>query len=159
LRNVADPVEIAVYIFENSAGVLTLDDNDRLLGVLSFVEHYPRTDCAQLLGTPTEKFARRIDLQGRSDQPEHSLSSSAATSTPSVEIMFEPVEGLLQIYSHQSTAPAGDVLLRPGFRLMRRTSEPETVTLFGTIRIPPALRYHVRLLLHHSVQHRRDAPL
>ena len=73
-------------------------------------------------------------------------------------VVIDPVEELLQVEINHP-APFGDVLLRLGYRLMCRASGPEPVTVFGKLRIPPALQDLHHRLLHHAVQHCRDAQL
>ena len=53
----------------------------------------------------------------------------------------------------------GDILLRLGYRLMRRAFRPEPVTVFGKCRVPSALQNLHHRLLNQSIQHRRDAKL
>src|ERR1700719_1618291 len=53
----------------------------------------------------------------------------------------------------------GDVLLRLGYRLMRRAFRPEPVTVFGECRVPSALQNLHHRLLNESIQHRRDTQL
>src|SRR5258708_36808426 len=55
--------------------------------------------------------------------------------------------------------PRSDVLLRLGYRLMRRAVRPEPVTVFGECRVPSALQNLHHRLLDQSIQHRRDAKL
>src|SRR5467141_4393904 len=52
-----------------------------------------------------------------------------------------------------------DVLLRLGYRLMRRAFRPEPVTVFGECRVPSALQNLHHRLLDQSIQHRRDTKL
>src|SRR5246500_5877884 len=52
-----------------------------------------------------------------------------------------------------------NVLLRFGYRLMRRAFRPEPVTVFGEYWVPSALQNLHHRLLNESVQHRRDAKL
>src|SRR6202007_1571513 len=52
-----------------------------------------------------------------------------------------------------------NVLLRFGYRLMRRAFRPERVTVLGEYWVPSALQNLHHRLLNESVQHRRDAKL
>jgi DNA-directed RNA polymerase specialized sigma24 family protein len=63
--SISDPMGTAVSAYENSAGILTLDDNERLVCVLSVVEHYPMKECARLLGRSIKEVreARRSALE------------------------------------------------------------------------------------------------
>src|SRR5579863_650106 len=68
-------------------------------------------------------------------------------------------KNFFQIQINHPVAAFSDVLLRLGYRLMRRASGPEPVAVFGKLRVPPALQDLQHRLLHHAVQHRRDAQL
>ena len=52
----------AVHRLDESAEILQLSDFDRLVYVISFVEHYPTRDCATLLGSPPQEV---VDARNR----------------------------------------------------------------------------------------------
>jgi len=43
-----------MHRLDESAEILQLSDFDRLVYVISFIEHYPARDCATLLGRPPQ---------------------------------------------------------------------------------------------------------
>ena len=95
----------------------------------------------------------------RPDQLEHPLVPDPPRYGCHQLVVVDPVEELFQIEINHPAAACGDVLLRLGYRLMCRASGPEPVTVFGKLRVPPALQDLHHRLLHHAVQHRRDAQL
>jgi|SRR5271165_1371211 len=50
VTSIPDPMQLAAHAFEESAGIVTLDNFERLVYVLSILEHYSITECALLLG-------------------------------------------------------------------------------------------------------------
>src|ERR1700674_3925894 len=74
-------------------------------------------------------------------------------------VVVDPIKELFQIEIHHPTAAFGYIPLSLRPRLMRRTSGSESVTVFGKLRIPPALQNLHDRLLHHTIQHRWDAQL
>jgi hypothetical protein len=73
--------------------------------------------------------------------------------------MVDPVKELFQVQVHHPSAAFSNVLLCLGYGLVRRASGPKPMTMFGKLRLPFALQHLHDRLLHHPVQHRRDAQL
>ena len=103
---------------------------------------------------PVLHHARREE---RPYQLEHPLVGDPARYRRHQFVVVDPVEKLFQIEAHHPAAAFGHILLRLGYRLMRRTPGPEPVTVFGELRVPSALQDLHHRLLNHAIQHRRDA--
>ncbi len=54
-------------------------------------------------------------------------------------VVVDPIKELFQIQVHHPAVSFGDILLRLGYRLMRRALRTKAVTLFGERPVPPAL--------------------
>ncbi len=70
--------------------------------------------------------------------------------------MIDPIKEFLKIEVHHPAMARSDVLLRLGYRLMRRAFRPKPVTVFGERWVPSALQNLHHRLLNESIQHRRD---
>ena len=69
---------------------------------------------------------------------------------------MDSIKEFLKIEVYHPAVACGDVLLRLGYRLMRRAFRPEPVTVLGERRVPSALQYLHHRLLDEPIQHRRD---
>src|ERR1017187_10295415 len=86
-------------------------------------------------------------FQDRPDQSEHSLVGYPPIDRFNQVVGIDPIKEFLKIEIYPPAMACGDVLLRLGYRLMRRAFRPEPVTVFGERRVPSALQYlHHRLL-------------
>jgi len=70
--------------------------------------------------------------------------------------VIDPIKEFLKIQVYHPAMTCGDVLLRFGYRLMRRAFRPEPMAVFGESRVPSALQNLHHRLLDQSIQHRRD---
>ena len=93
------------------------------------------------------------------DQSEHSLVGHPPCDRVHQSVVIDPIKEFLKIKIHHPAMTLCDVLLRFGYRLMRRAFRPEPVAVFGERRVPSALQDLHHRLLDKSIQHRRDAKL
>src|SRR5205814_9477979 len=91
-------------------------------------------------------------FQERSDQPEHSLVGHPSRDRCHQFVVIDSIEEFLKIEVYHPAMACGDVLLRLGYRLMRRAFRPEPVTVFGECWVPSALQYLHHRLLDESIQ-------
>ncbi len=73
--------------------------------------------------------------------------------------MIDPIKEFLKIEVNHPAMARSDILLRFGYRLMRRAFRPEPVTVFGEDGVPSALQNLHHCLLDQAIQHRRDTKL
>ncbi len=133
---------------------------------IQFVEHQVRQEWREwptlrraLLHRTHQPVLHHARREERPHQLEHPLVGDPSRYRCHQLVVVDPIEKLLQIEIHHPAASFGHVLLGLGDRLMRRTPGPEPVTVFRELRVPSALQNLHHRLLHHAVQHRRDAQL
>src|SRR6266849_1408356 len=113
---------------------------------------YRTKRCLRRSSSRSSLSSTMFDSSGESGPPCGVPSSAGLTSPFSNTPTFKN-----EVY-HPAMA-SSDVLLRFGYRLMRRAFRPEPVAVFGEGRVPSALQNLHHRLLDPSIQHRRDTQL
>src|ERR1022692_2908264 len=75
-------------------------------------------------------------FQERPDQSEHSLVGYPSRDRCHQFVVIDPIKEFLKIEIYHPAMACGDVLLRLGYRLMRRALRPESVAVFGEGWVP-----------------------